>query len=87
MKSWRKERVLSNVETQFIPVVHPDLCNSCGVCAGVCPVGCISMIETADGFYPVIDQSRCLAKCALCSKVCPSLNGWYTEPQISEYNV
>ena len=85
MKSWREEQILSNVEMQFIPVVHPSLCTSCGICAGICPVGCISMVEMGDGFSAVIDQSRCLVKCNACSNVCPSLNGWYTKTQVSEY--
>ena len=65
--------------------IQSDLCTSCGVCVGVCPVSCIHMIETSDGFRPLIDESRCLPKCDLCSKVCPPLNNWYTKNQISEY--
>ena len=63
-----------------------DLCTSCGVCAGICPADCISMVETVDGFHAVINQSHCLTKCDICFNICPPLNRWYTETQVNEYN-
>jgi len=63
-----------------------DLCTSCGVCAGICPTDCISMVETVDGFHALINQSQCLTKCDICFNICPPLNRWYTETQVNEYN-
>jgi ferredoxin len=41
-------------------------CTSCGTCAGVCPVECIS---EGDGKY-VIDASQC-TDCGTCVDECP----------------
>ena len=48
-------------------VINPDLCVSCGTCAGACPVEAISEGETS---Y-VIDADTCLS-CGSCAAVCPS---------------
>ena len=48
-------------------VINPDLCVSCGTCAGACPVEAIS---EGDGAY-VIDADTCLS-CGSCAAVCPS---------------
>lgn len=46
------------------------LCTGCGVCASVCPVGCINMSLDKNGFYkPEIDAEKC-TKCGLCDRVC-----------------
>lgn len=56
--------------------LQQNLCISCGVCAGVCPVDCIEMklSDEGDAYRPVIDEERCI-KCGKCKKVCPGL-GW-----------
>ena len=43
-----------------------DKCISCGACAAVCPVGCISQ---GDSKFE-IDQSACIS-CGTCAGVCP----------------
>ncbi|MGM9813225.1 MAG: indolepyruvate ferredoxin oxidoreductase subunit alpha [Muribaculaceae bacterium] len=48
-------------------VINPDLCVSCGTCAGACPVEAIS---EGDASY-VIDADTCLS-CGSCAAVCPS---------------
>ena len=48
-------------------VINPDLCVSCGTCAGACPVEAIS---EGDGAY-VIDADTCLS-CGSCASVCPN---------------
>ena len=48
-------------------VINPDLCVSCGTCAGACPVEAISEGDVA---Y-VIDADTCLS-CGSCASVCPS---------------
>ena len=47
-------------------VINDD-CISCGVCAGECPVDCISAGDTK---Y-VIDESVCI-DCGNCANVCPA---------------
>ena len=48
-------------------------CTGCEACRSVCPLGCISMEEDAEGFlHPVIDPVRCVG-CGLCRKTCPVL--------------
>lgn len=55
--------------------VNNDLCISCGICAAVCPKGCISY-ERAKGLYlPKIGES-CI-RCGLCASVCPGLHADY----------
>ena len=56
--------------------VAKDLCSSCGVCAGLCPSGALS-IEVQDNgdLVPHVDVDRCLEKCHLCLDVCPFSSG------------
>ena len=49
-------------------------CNGCSACSQKCPLGCITMKESFDGFYyPSIDANKCI-ECGLCENACP-LNG------------
>lgn len=45
-------------------------CIGCGVCAGVCPQGCLKMIPSLEGGYEVEEGDGCI-DCGLCIKVCP----------------
>ena len=55
-----------------------NLCSGCGVCAGVCPKGCIEW-KFKDGFYqPEIDRDACIS-CGLCGKACPGLGHDFAE--------
>lgn len=47
-----------------------DLCISCGLCRGVCPAGCISLIREKGLFRPAVDREKCIS-CGLCMRVCP----------------
>lgn len=47
--------------------IDPAKCIGCGSCAGMCPVGAISMDK--DGKY-VIDKTKCIS-CGTCASVCP----------------
>lgn len=55
-------------------IENNSLCTGCSACANVCPVGAISMRESADGFLrPVVDKKKCI-HCGLCNRVCPIIN-------------
>ena len=55
-------------------IVKIKLCNTCGACAGVCPVNAIHYEESIGGYYfPIVAESLC-TQCGLCCRVCP---GWY----------
>jgi NAD-dependent dihydropyrimidine dehydrogenase PreA subunit len=47
--------------------VNPELCTGCGVCAEVCSVGAIQMVE----YQAVIDEVLCTS-CEACIEACPN---------------
>lgn len=54
--------------------VRKGICTGCGLCAYVCPIDCIEMVEDREGFlYPQIDSSRC-TNCGICRKACSAHN-------------
>lgn len=57
---------------QFLNTGNYEECCGCSACVAICPISCIKMKETEEGFlYPIIeDMSKCL-HCSLCAKVCP----------------
>lgn len=47
-----------------------EACTGCGVCALNCPVGCITMKESGEGFfYPDVDKEKCTG-CGFCEEKC-----------------
>ena len=47
-------------------------CTGCEACVQRCPVNCITMQESKDGFYyPKINDKICIS-CKLCIKTCPN---------------
>ena len=48
-----------------------DRCTQCGVCAGVCAKGAISL--SAEDGYPEIDATKCVA-CGMCERNCHVLH-------------
>jgi coenzyme F420-reducing hydrogenase beta subunit len=46
-------------------------CVGCGMCAHICPIAAISIVQDEKGFYyPVIDELKCV-NCSVCRKKCP----------------
>lgn len=53
-------------------ICEPALCTGCEACVQVCPVNCITMKSSPDGFfYPVTDESKCI-NCKKCVSTCPN---------------
>lgn len=48
--------------------VDQNICVACGVCAGTCPKGAVSVYR---GCYAVVEAEKCVG-CGLCAKVCPA---------------
>jgi formate hydrogenlyase subunit 6/NADH:ubiquinone oxidoreductase subunit I len=77
------------------PLSGHELCTSCGICAEVCPVSVIKLVEQKDGFKGLatkppgqfqIDLKNCI-KCGYCIEDCPEHaldnSGVYDASQIS----
>ena len=54
-------------------VINHALCTACGACAGICPVGAISMEENAAGFLSAVVNSQQCINCGKCLNCCPSV--------------
>ena len=61
-----KQSTISALSPQFTVLIDEDLCLGCGMCAEVCSVCTITMM---DGF-PVVGEG-CIA-CGLCAQQCPN---------------
>lgn len=61
-------RFANNVCTH---IVNFDLCVGCGVCAGLCPVQNLRMIDSFQRGYVPEDDGHCLAQCCICLAACP----------------
>lgn len=63
----------------MIDRIDKDLCVSCGVCKGSCPVNAIKFVRNHKGQYiPVVNYDLC-KKCKICVDVCPGIKVNYKE--------
>lgn len=54
-------------EPQFLPTIHPERCNGCGLCAEGCPDSAVEMVERV----PQITEPESCSYCGVCEEICP----------------
>ncbi|MEW5785796.1 MAG: 4Fe-4S binding protein [Bacillota bacterium] len=69
LRAITEKKIMSVHPSNFIPVVDPSLCLSCGACLESCRINAISQNEPAEP--AVIDAATCIG-CAVCANSCPS---------------
>lgn len=56
---------------KYILTKNEGACCGCNACVEICPVHCLEMIKSEDGFlYPEANNAKCI-ECGMCSSVCP----------------
>jgi len=58
--------------SNFIPILEPEECTSCGFCTDRCPITAIFMQEDDEGTeLPMVKEEMCLG-CGVCASSCPT---------------
>jgi Pyruvate/2-oxoacid:ferredoxin oxidoreductase delta subunit len=58
--------------SNFMPVLEPDTCISCGICADNCPIEAITMHDDGNETeVPIVNNEICLG-CGVCASSCPN---------------
>ena len=68
------------MEKTIEQTVRLNLCTSCGICKGICPVSAIEWTKTGGQYLPSVRNENC-TKCGLCLSVCPGIGFTWLETQ------
>ena len=59
--------------------INNQLCSGCGGCVEICPISCISLTPSSDGFLKAAaDEQQCI-DCGLCTRKCSMLSAHHTD--------
>ncbi len=83
------EKIKTQKRKRATAIVDPIGCTGCEVCIVVCPVDCITLIESDLNFTGVskVDQEICTG-CNLCAIDCPweTISMVYTDGSLADYS-
>ncbi len=53
-------------------IIDTERCKGCGLCAEMCPKGCIVMSKESNkaGYFPAVFKGQGCSGCAVCAVVC-----------------
>ena len=77
LRSIRESGKQAVMPSNFMPILEPSNCISCGICADSCQVRALSLDTNESGqtgdpeLLPVLNKAACIG-CGICASVCPT---------------
>lgn len=65
-------------------IVQNNFCSGCGICAGCCPHGSLSMVWRDDGDLVPTLAGKCPSSCDICLRICPFSKQAKSEDQLAK---